>query len=91
MLLTQYSILDNINPDMLPGRIYLNGQLIDLKSQEEKIILKALKKHTIAQELKEMDIEIEHYLKDTFKRLCTFFESDAAVEVKQKVDSRKKQ
>jgi len=90
LLFTQYAILDYIKPEMLPGRIYFNGQLIDLKSKEEKIILKALKKYTITKELREMDIEIEHNLIDTFKRLCTFFESDNAIEIKKKVDSRKK-
>ncbi len=85
LLFTQYSILDYLKPEMLPGRIYFNEKIIDLKSKEEKIILKAIKKFTITQELKKMNIE--SYLKDTFKHLCVFFESEAAIEFKKKVDN----
>ncbi len=91
LLFTQYSILDYLKPEMLPGRIYFNEKIIELKSKEEKIILKAIKKFTITQELKKMDIEIEQYLNDTFKHLCSFFESDKAIEIKKKIDNRKEQ
>lgn len=57
MLFTQYTFLDNTDPKMLFGKIYLNDRLVDLNSKEEKLILKGIAKFTITNNLKELDKE----------------------------------
>lgn len=43
VLITQAEDLEDATEDMIPGRIYINDHLIDLKSEEEANILTILK------------------------------------------------
>jgi len=87
LLFTQYVFLDDPETEMLPGRIYLNQKLIDLKSEEEKLILNGITRFSITNELKGSDSELDSVLSEAFDRLVNFFNSDTVIEIKKKVDS----
>jgi len=86
LLFTQYVFLDILGYEMLPGRMYLNQKLIDLKSDEEKLILHGIAKFSIASELKSLNSELDSNLGEIFDRLLKFFNSDTAIETKKKAD-----
>jgi hypothetical protein len=87
LLFTQHVMLDDPNPEMLPGRIYLNQNIVALKSEDEKIILKGITNFSISQELMKNDSKLDYSLIDTFDRLCHFYKSNASLEIKEKVDN----
>ncbi|TPN82790.1 hypothetical protein [Aquimarina algicola] len=87
LLFTQYVFLDNPDPEMIPGRIYLNQKIIDLKSKEEKMILLGLKNFNVSHELLDIDPNMKSELTDTINELSTFFNSELSIEIKKKVDN----
>jgi len=84
LLFTQHAFLDNPDPEMLPGRIYLNQEIIDLKSKEEKMILLGLKDFNVSNELLNMKSE----LANTINELRSFYSSGLSIEIKKKVDNK---
>lgn len=89
LLFTQYAFLDNPDPEMLPGRIYLNEKIIDLKSEDEKMILIGLKNFNISNVLLKIDSNMKTDLAETINKLRDFFDSDLSIEIKKKVDDKK--
>ncbi|MGB0870716.1 MAG: hypothetical protein ACPGSD_14050 [Flavobacteriales bacterium] len=86
LLFTQHVFLEHPNPEMLPGRIYLNQKIIELKSKEEKLILSGLKKNKISLELLETNPKINSSLTQTINNIQKFFESELPLEIKEKID-----
>lgn len=80
LLFTQTFFLDFIDPEMLPGRIYLDGQLIPINGKEEKAIFDGLR------HFKYEGDESDNDLSNTFSELETFYTSNKVFEVKQLVD-----
>ncbi len=87
LLFTQYTFLDNPNPEMLPGRIYLNQKLIGLKSEDEKMILLGIENFDITNDLLKIDPNLKSDLVEAIKKLRSFFDSNLSIEIKEKVDS----
>lgn len=88
LLFTQYTFLDNPDTEMLPGRIYLNQKIIDLKSKEEKIILFALNNFNISDKLLVINPKIKSELTETINKIKTFFNSELPVKIKKQVDKK---
>lgn len=86
LLFTQHAFLDNPDSEMLPGRIYLNQKIIDLKSEDEKMILLGLKNFNISNELLKIDPNMKSGITEMINELNNFFNSNLSIEIKKKID-----
>lgn len=87
LLFTQNFFIEDYDEHMIPGRIYLNQELIQLKSKEEEHILKSLQYFKVDSALLQYDAELEQHLAEKFDQYNTFFSSNEALEFKKKVDN----
>lgn len=87
VMFVQHVFLENSTLERLSGRMYLNGEIIELKSKEEKCILTGFSNFSLSEELKKNESINKMYLIDTFKRLTHFYHSNASLEIKKKVDN----
>ncbi len=86
LMFTQHVFLDYLDKEMLPGRIYLNQKPVELKSEEERLILKGVSNFSITSELWDNDNKLDKTLTKTFKKITEFYNSDQAIKIKEKVD-----
>ncbi|CAM1374643.1 hypothetical protein [Tenacibaculum xiamenense] len=87
LLFTQHTFLDNPDSEMLPGRIYLNQEIINLKSKEEKMILLGLHDFNVSNELVEINPDMKSELASTINELRNFYRSGLSIEIKKKIDN----